>query len=96
MSPYNPDKVYALGFTSQVSTDGGKTWKNMDKPNVHADHHALWVNPNKDAHLINGNDGGVNSQARGARAGWSLSQARCSFIAMKAETKHMAQTTSRA
>ncbi|HEU4473107.1 MAG TPA: hypothetical protein VFR58_18575 [Flavisolibacter sp.] len=60
VSPYNPDKVYALGFSSQVSTDGGKTWKNMDKPSVHADHHALWVNPNRDSHLINGNDGGVN------------------------------------
>jgi photosystem II stability/assembly factor-like uncharacterized protein len=60
VSPYNPDKVYALGFTSQVSTDGGKTWKNMDKNSVHADHHALWVNPQKDSHLVNGNDGGVN------------------------------------
>ena len=60
ISPVNPDKVYALGFSSQLSTDGGKTWKNMDKNNVHADHHALWVNPNKDSHLINGNDGGVN------------------------------------
>ena len=60
VSPYNPDKVYALGFSSQLSTDGGRTWKNMDKNNVHADHHALWINPAKDAHLINGNDGGVN------------------------------------
>jgi photosystem II stability/assembly factor-like uncharacterized protein len=60
VSPYNENKVYALGFSSQVSTDGGKTWKNMDKPNVHADHHALWINPNRDSHLINGNDGGVN------------------------------------
>ena len=60
VSPYNADKVFALGFSSQVSTDGGKTWKNMDKNNVHADHHALWINPKKDAHLINGNDGGVN------------------------------------
>ncbi|HEX8315953.1 MAG TPA: hypothetical protein VF609_13220, partial [Flavisolibacter sp.] len=60
VSPTNPDKVYALGFSSQISTDGGKTWKNMDKNNVHADHHALWVNPNRDSHLINGNDGGVN------------------------------------
>jgi photosystem II stability/assembly factor-like uncharacterized protein len=32
----------------------------MDKGNVHADHHALWVNPQRDAHLINGNDGGIN------------------------------------
>jgi photosystem II stability/assembly factor-like uncharacterized protein len=60
VSPYNENKVYALGFSSQVSTDGGKTWKNMDKANVHADHHALWVNPQRDSHLINGNDGGVN------------------------------------
>ena len=60
VSPYNPDKIYALGFSSQVSTDGGKTWKDMDKNNVHADHHALWVDPKRDSHLINGNDGGVN------------------------------------
>ena len=60
VSPYNPDKLYALGFSSQLSTDGGKTWKDMDKPNVHADHHALWVNPKRDSHLIDGNDGGVN------------------------------------
>jgi hypothetical protein len=32
----------------------------MDKENVHADHHALWVNPARDSHLINGNDGGIN------------------------------------
>lgn len=60
VSPNNSEKVFALGFTSQVSTDGGKTWKNMDKPNVHVDHHALWINPKRDSHLINGNDGGVN------------------------------------
>ena len=59
-SPYNPDKIYALGFSSQVSNDGGKTWKSMDKAIVHADHHALWVDPQNDSHLINGNDGGVH------------------------------------
>ena len=32
----------------------------MDKGNVHADHHALWVNPKRDSHVINGNDGGAN------------------------------------
>ncbi len=60
VSPYNPEKVYALGLFSILSTDGGKTWNNMDKPVVHADHHALWINPQRDSHLINGNDGGVN------------------------------------
>ena len=60
ISPYNENKLYLLGVSSQISADGGKTWKNMDKNNVHADHHALWINPKKDSHLINGNDGGVN------------------------------------
>ncbi|HQV85912.1 MAG TPA: hypothetical protein PKZ90_08270 [Chitinophagaceae bacterium] len=59
-SHYNPDKVFILGFYAEVSTDGGKTFKTMDKGNVHADHHALWVNPKRDSHVINGNDGGAN------------------------------------
>lgn len=59
-SHYDPDKVYIMGFNAMVSTDGGKTFKNIDKGNVHADHHALWVNPKKDSHIINGNDGGTN------------------------------------
>ncbi|HMU46889.1 MAG TPA: hypothetical protein PKC72_11000 [Chitinophagaceae bacterium] len=59
-SHYNPDKVFILGFYAQVSKDGGKTFKTMDKGNVHADHHALWVDPKRDSHLINGNDGGCN------------------------------------
>jgi photosystem II stability/assembly factor-like uncharacterized protein len=59
-SPYNENKLYILGLNAMQSVDGGKTWKGIDKNNVHADHHALWVNPKKDSHLINGNDGGVN------------------------------------
>lgn len=59
-SHYNPDKVYILGFYAQESTDGGKIFKTIDKNNVHPDHHALWVNPKNDSHLINGNDGGCN------------------------------------
>jgi photosystem II stability/assembly factor-like uncharacterized protein len=60
VSPTNPNKLFILGVTAQLSTDGGKTWKNIDKSNVHSDHHALWINPSRDSHLINGNDGGVN------------------------------------
>ena len=60
VSPYNENKVYILGLNAMESTDGGKTFKNIDKNNVHADHHALWINPERDSHLINGNDGGVN------------------------------------
>jgi hypothetical protein len=59
-SAYNPDKIYSMGFIAQTSTDGGKTFKTIDKSNVHPDHHALWVDPKKDSHIINGNDGGLN------------------------------------
>lgn len=58
--PDNPDQVYLIGFLIIRSDDGGKTWKSINQDNVHADHHALWLNPAKPGHLVNGNDGGLN------------------------------------
>lgn len=60
VSPLDDKKVFTLGFFTQMSNDGGKTFKTIDKGNVHPDHHALWINPVKDSHIINGNDGGLN------------------------------------
>jgi photosystem II stability/assembly factor-like uncharacterized protein len=60
VSPYNENKVFIQGFYTQLSTDGGKTFKTIDKPNVHPDHHALWIDPKRDSHIIDGNDGGAN------------------------------------
>ncbi|MEN8186591.1 MAG: glycosyl hydrolase [Bacteroidota bacterium] len=58
--PKNKEQIYLLGVPIITSNDGGKTFKSINKENVHADHHALWINPNLKGHLINGNDGGVN------------------------------------
>ncbi|MCK5402463.1 MAG: glycosyl hydrolase, partial [Flavobacteriaceae bacterium] len=60
VNPNNKDKIYIYGVPILTSNDGGKTFKSIGKENVHADHHALWINPNLEGHLINGNDGGVN------------------------------------
>jgi photosystem II stability/assembly factor-like uncharacterized protein len=60
VSPNNPDKVYIMGVPIWKSEDAAKTFSSIDGDNVHADHHALWINPNKEGHLINGNDGGIN------------------------------------
>jgi len=60
VSPYNDQKLVITGFDVELSNDGGKTWKRMDKGNVHADHHVCWFNPKKDSHFIIGNDGGCN------------------------------------
>jgi len=56
----NPNNIYILGVPILASSDGGKTWESIDKGNVHADHHALWIDPKRSGHLILGNDGGVN------------------------------------
>jgi photosystem II stability/assembly factor-like uncharacterized protein len=60
VSPVNENKVVITGVTIQMSIDSGKTFKNISKANVHADHHAVWIDPARDSHIINGNDGGCN------------------------------------
>ena len=60
VDPQNKDGIYIMGVPILKSKDGGKTFASISKENVHADHQALWVNPKKSGHLINGNDGGLN------------------------------------
>lgn len=60
VSPYNDQKLVITGYDLQMSNDGGKTFSRIDKENTHADHHAAWFDPQKDSHIIIGNDGGCN------------------------------------
>jgi photosystem II stability/assembly factor-like uncharacterized protein len=60
VAPDNADDLYLLGVPILRSSDGGKTFRNVNRENVHVDHHALWINPNDPSHLLLGNDGGVN------------------------------------
>ncbi len=60
VAPNNPDNIYIYGVPIVKSKDSGKTFTSISAENVHADHHALWINPKDPNHLINGNDGGVN------------------------------------
>ncbi|MFP2995595.1 glycosyl hydrolase [Spongiivirga sp. MCCC 1A20706] len=60
VDPSDENGIYIYGVPILTSKDGGKTFKSIGKENVHADHHALWINPKMPGHLINGNDGGVN------------------------------------
>ena len=52
--------IYVMGVPIIKSKDGGKTFTSISRENVHSDHQALWVNPKKSGHLLNGNDGGLN------------------------------------
>ena len=60
VDPNDENKIYLSGVPIIKSIDGGKTFTSISDQNVHADHHIVWVNPNKPGHLINGNDGGLN------------------------------------
>ena len=60
VSPHNSEKLYIMGVPILKSEDSGATWKSIHGENVHADHHAIWLNPKRDKHLIIGNDGGIN------------------------------------
>ncbi|OAB80626.1 WD40/YVTN/BNR-like repeat-containing protein [Cochleicola gelatinilyticus] len=60
VAPYDSNTIYIYGVPIVKSKDGGKTFESISAENVHADHHALWINPNLPGHLIDGNDGGVN------------------------------------
>jgi photosystem II stability/assembly factor-like uncharacterized protein len=58
IDPTDDQRVYVLGVTLFVSTNGGKSFR-ADAPETHADHHALWIDPADPQHLIYGTDGGV-------------------------------------
>lgn len=60
VDPQDENGIYVLGVPILKSKDAGKTFTSISKENVHADHQALWINPKKAGHLIDGNDGGLN------------------------------------
>lgn len=60
VSPINENKVILTGVDLVMSVDGGKSFKSLRGDNVHSDHHVIWMDPNKDGHIFNGNDGGLN------------------------------------
>lgn len=59
--PKDPKRVYRPAFTFAYSADGGYSWNDNTIGGVvpHADHHALWINPNNTGMLFLGTDGGI-------------------------------------
>lgn len=57
--PENPLRVYSVDTYSQVTEDGGKTWKKLSTKKRHVDDHALWINPKATSNIRIGGDGGV-------------------------------------
>jgi len=66
IDPKDPKRVYRPGYGFSYSDDGGYSFADAGG-NVHADHHALWINPNYTNQMFLGTDGGLYvSNDRGA------------------------------
>lgn len=59
VDPRDDQKVYVLGVSLYRSSDGGKTFKGDGGSGVHADQHALWIDPEDGRHMLIGCDGGL-------------------------------------
>ncbi|WP_152050673.1 VPS10 domain-containing protein [Tautonia marina] len=59
VDPSDEQRIYVLGVALHRSEDGGKTFTADGAQGVHADHHAMWIDPRDGRHIILGNDGGT-------------------------------------
>lgn len=66
--PKDENIVYVLNAPLLRSTDGGRTFAEIDNP--HSDQHDLWINPLDPKIIILGNDGGACVSFNGGRS-WS-------------------------
>lgn len=57
--PLDVDKVYSMETVSQVTEDGGKTWRAVGNDGRHVDDHAIWIDPTDTKHFMIGGDGGI-------------------------------------
>ncbi len=67
--PVNADRVVVLNAPYLESTDGGRTFINVQVP--HGDNHDLWINPKNNLIMANSNDGGANISYNGG-LNWSI------------------------
>jgi photosystem II stability/assembly factor-like uncharacterized protein/outer membrane murein-binding lipoprotein Lpp len=59
VDPNDDRRLYVLGIALYQSKDGGKTFTADAGRGVHADHHAMWIDPSDGEHIILGCDGGT-------------------------------------
>ncbi len=56
--PVDKNRIYVCGVSLHVSDDMGKTFRTLNA-SIHADNHALWIDPKDNQTMVVGNDGGV-------------------------------------
>ncbi len=71
------DTVYVLNVGFHKSIDGGRTFTTVGVP--HSDNHDLWIAPENNQRMINGNDGGANVSTDSGRNWTEQDQATAQF-----------------
>ena len=59
IDPNNDQRIWLAGVSLAFSEDGGKTFNPNVSQTIHADFHAIWIDPANSEHLVIGTDGGV-------------------------------------
>src|SRR5215213_7328934 len=73
----NAETVYIMNVGFHKSADGGRTFTNVGEP--HSDNHDLWIAPDNNQRMINGNDGGANVTLDGGKNWTEQDQATAQF-----------------
>jgi photosystem II stability/assembly factor-like uncharacterized protein len=68
VDPQDVDRIYVVGVPMVTSGDGGKTFEGMTGSEVHADHHAVWIDPRFPQRVLLGNDGGLDISYDGGKS----------------------------
>ena len=66
VNPKDENEVYVTELAFHHSTDGGRTFTNLNPQ--HGDNHVMWINPDRPKIFIETNDGGANITQDGGRS----------------------------
>lgn len=69
VDPNNENRVYKPGGSLIMSTDGGKSFSNI-QGGGHGDYHDVWVDPANSNRVITGDDGGIWYSEDGGNKWW--------------------------
>lgn len=84
--PVDAETVYVNNLDLHRSNDGGRSFHTIPTP--HGDNHDIWIDPNDNWRMIQGNDGGANVSLNGGST-WSTiyNQPTAQFYHIAADTR---------
>jgi len=65
--PKDANRLYVPTVQTQISNDGGRTFRGVGERSKHVDNHYVWIDPDNTDHLLEGCDGGLYESWDGGR-----------------------------